>query len=96
MGVNRSVFFENIHLVLSLVILSIMRTFVIGSLVLNIMRKFNVIKKRIVTYTMFATYKNLGLAMVLAFAVFGPVATIPATIAMMFEIMAFVYFKKIF
>lgn len=94
-GVNRAVFFQNIHLVLSLIILSTMRTFVIGTLVLNLARNFNVNRKRIVTYTMFASYKNLGLAIVLAFAVFGPIATIPATIAMPFEILAFVYFKKI-
>ena len=93
-GVNRSVFFDDLNLVLALVFLSLMRTIFIGSTAYYIGKRSGVQKVRNVTYTLFASYKNLGLAIVIAFGLFGSIATIPATIGIPFETIAFVYYKK--
>ncbi|UCH89016.1 MAG: hypothetical protein JSV49_12420, partial [Thermoplasmata archaeon] len=94
-GINRSVFFENIHLVIALIFISMMRTFAIGTIIFSLAQKAKIPRARNVTYTLFASYKNLGLAIVLAFGLFGAVATIPATICIPFEILTFIYLKKL-
>jgi BASS family bile acid:Na+ symporter len=93
-GVNRSVFFDDFSLVIALVFLSLMRTLFIGSTAYYVGKRSGIEKSRNVTYTLFASYKNLGLAIVIAFGLFGSMATIPATIGIPFETIAFVYFKK--
>ena len=40
-----------------------------------------------VAVTAFSSFKNLGLTVVLAFAVFGPVATLPSIVSLVFEIL---------
>src|SRR5207302_9060263 len=40
-----------------------------------------------VALTVFASFKNLGLTVVLAFAVFGPVATLPSIVSFVCEIL---------
>ncbi len=37
--------------------------------------------------TTFSSFKNLGLTVVLAFAVFGSVATLPSIVSLVFEIL---------
>lgn len=93
-GINRSLFFYDEHLIISLMVIGIIRTLVIGAVIYFLALKFKVNRLSTVTYTLFASYKNLGLTIVLAFALFGPVATIPAAVCVPFEIFAFVYFKK--
>jgi BASS family bile acid:Na+ symporter len=94
-GVNRSVFFEDLHLVLSLIVISIIRTMTVGTIAFFAAQKLKIPRSRNVTYTLFSSYKNLGLTIVLALTLFGPVAVIPAAICFSFEIIAFIYFKKL-
>ncbi len=63
------------------------RTFGLGTAVIGLTRALDLPRAARVTVTAFASFKNLGLTVVLAFAVFGPVATLPSIVCLVFEIL---------
>src|SRR2546423_268948 len=44
-------------------------------------------RRTVVSLAVFASFKNLGLTVVLAFAVFGPIATLPSIVSLVCEIL---------
>jgi len=67
--------------------LSFGRTFLLGGIVFVLTRAFHIPWAERVAVTVFSSFKNLGLTVVLAFAVFGPVASLPSIVSLVFEIL---------
>ncbi len=67
-------------------VLAFVRTFGVGSLVFLAARVARAPRGTQLSLTTFASFKNLGLAVVLAFAMFGPTATLPSIVSLIFEI----------
>jgi predicted Na+-dependent transporter len=70
----------------SLSVLSFVRTFVLGFVVLGLARALRLAEDEAVAVTTFASFKNLGLTVVLAFAMFGATSTLPSIFSLVFEI----------
>jgi len=68
-------------------LLALLRTFGVGGLVLLVSRAVGTSRETRLSLTAFASFKNLGLTVVLAFAVFGPTATLPSIVSLVFEIL---------
>ncbi len=68
-------------------LLALLRTFGVGGLVFLISRALGASRETRLSLTAFASFKNLGLTVVLAFAVFGPTATLPSIVSLVFEIL---------
>jgi BASS family bile acid:Na+ symporter len=88
-GANRNAFFADGLLVMSLLLVAVIRTFVLGTVVEVIARKLKVDRKERIPMVLFATYKNTGMAAALAVALIGSEAAIPATICIALEIVWF-------
>jgi len=85
-GANRLAF-ADLGLVLSLTGAALVRTFGIGLAVLGLailMRRPN---EERVAWTLFGSFKNLGLTALLALSLFGARAAIPAIVSLLFEIL---------
>jgi len=74
------------ELLLPLGLFSVIRTFGIGVLVVMLGRTLRLSRDDQVALTVFASFKNLGLTVVLAFAVYGPIATLPSIVSLVCEI----------
>lgn len=85
-GSTRGPLLARSDLLLPLGVFSIARTFGIGVLAFALGLKFRLPRADRVALTAFGSFKNLGLTVVLAFAVFGPVATLPAIVSLALEI----------
>jgi BASS family bile acid:Na+ symporter len=85
-GSTRDPLLARPELFVPLAVFSLARTFGIGALVLGLAGKFRIARADRVALTAFSSFKNLGLTVVMAFAVFGPVATLPAIVSLVFEI----------
>ncbi len=66
---------------------AVLRTFGIGILVVALGRTLRLPRDDQVALAVFASFKNLGLTVVLAFAVFGPIATLPSIVSLVCEIL---------
>ena len=86
-GSTRGPLLDRPELLASLALLSFGRTFVLGTAVFVIGRAIHLSREEQVAATAFSSFKNLGLTVVLAFAVFGPVATLPSIVSLVFEIL---------
>ena len=86
-GSTRGPLLERPGLLLPLALFSVLRTFGIGLLVFIVGRAFQFSRDDQVAITAFASFKNLGLTVVLAFAVFDAVATLPAIVSLVCEIL---------
>ncbi|MGI0149994.1 MAG: bile acid:sodium symporter family protein [Thermoplasmata archaeon] len=86
-GSTRDPLLARSELLLPLAILSVARTFGIGTVVFALGRRLRLGRADQVALTTFASFKNLGLTVVLAFAVFGPIATLPSIVSLVFEIL---------
>jgi len=86
-GSTRGPLFAHPELIASLAILSFGRTFLLGGIVFVLTRAFHIPWAGRVAVTAFSSFKNLGLTVVLAFAVFGPVASLPSIVSLVFEIL---------
>jgi BASS family bile acid:Na+ symporter len=75
------------ELLFTLGLFSVARTFGIGLLVLLLGRMLQWGREDQVFLTAFASFKNLGLTVVLAFAVFGSIATLPSIVSLVCEIL---------
>jgi len=86
-GSTRAPLLAHPELIASLALLSFVRTFLLGGVVFVLTRAFHVPWAERVAVTAFSPFKNLGLTVVLAFAVFGSVATLPSIVSLIFEIL---------
>ena len=85
-GATRGALLARPDLLGVLSLLALLRTFGVGGLVFLISRALGTSRETRLSLTAFATFKNLGLTVVLAFAVFGPTATLPSIVSLVFEI----------
>jgi len=86
-GSTRGPLLQRPELLVSLGLFSLARTFGIGALAFLLARSLRIPRDDQVALTAFASFKNLGLTVVLAFAVFGPVATLPSIVSLVCEIL---------
>lgn len=84
-GSTRAALFEEPGLVAGLATLAFARTIGLGLLVLASARILRASRDTQIAAVTFAGFKNLGLTVVLAFTVFGPLASLPAIAALIFE-----------
>ena len=85
-GANRSVFVQTPTLVLSLVGGGFLRTWAVGLAILAVTRWRGFAREERLTDALFGTLKNLGLAALLGFSLFGAAAALPAIVSLFFEI----------
>jgi BASS family bile acid:Na+ symporter len=96
-GINRKVFFDHPDLLILVSAIAILRTFVSGHLIDFLSRLLKVDQKRRVSYVLFGSYKNLGLAAAISLLLFNERAAIPAAITTLFEflfLLWFTYFRR--
>jgi len=96
-GINRKVFWGNPDLLLLISGIAILRTFATGHLIDLVSRWLKVDQRRRVSYVLFGSYKNLGLAAAISLLLFNERAAIPAAITTLFEFLFliwFTYFRK--
>jgi len=84
-GKNRQFIFEEVSLLLFLSIAMAARTIGIGLIVKSIASKMGIEKSKIVNYTLFSSFKNEGLVMIIASSLFSYETALPAVIALIFE-----------
>ncbi len=93
-GVSREMFLQETAVILSF--LCFMRTFLPATLIFLLSKILKIKREHAVNYTLFSSYKNLGLAIALSFSIFGKEATFPAIICVAFEIFMFPYLSFVF
>jgi len=86
-GSTRAPLLARPELVISLSVLSFVRTFGLGLAVLVVARSLRLAEEERVAVTTFSSFKNLGLTVVLAFSMFGAAATLPSIFSLVFEIL---------
>jgi len=86
-GSTREPLLDRPELGISLSVLSFVRTFVLGLAVLAVARAMRLPDDEVVAVATFGSFKNLGLTVVLAFAVFGATSTLPSIFSLVFEIL---------
>ena len=86
-GSTRAPLLANPSLVLPLSVLAFLRTFGLGVLVVSVSRRLRTSVEDQIGATTFVSFKNLGLAVVLAFSFFGAEAALPAVVCLVFEIL---------
>lgn len=86
-GSTRDVLLANPALLAPLSAMSIARTFGLGLAVVSATSLLHVPRATRITATTFASFKNLGLAVVFAFAFSGPTAALPSIVSLVFEIL---------
>ncbi len=84
-GAARGVLLERPDLLAGLFSLAVLRTFGLGVVILAATRALRSSRRTRVASATFGGFKNLGLAVVLAASVFGPIATLPAIACLIFE-----------
>ncbi len=94
-GMNRKVFFSHPDLLILISAIAILRTFVSGHLIDLLSRGLKVDPKRRVSYVLFGSYKNLGLAAAISLMLFNERAAIPAAIATPFEFLFLIWFNYV-
>jgi predicted Na+-dependent transporter len=86
-GSTRGPLLARPDLLVSLTLFSFVRTFGVGFFVFVLAHALHVSRDEQVALTAFGSFKNLGLTIVLAFSVFGAVATLPSIVSLVFEIL---------
>jgi BASS family bile acid:Na+ symporter len=87
-GSTRSALFGNPEVLATLSALSALRTFGVGAAVLLVVRSIGATRDTQVAATSFVSFKNLGLAVVLAFSPFFEAqAALPPIVSLVFEIL---------
>ncbi len=95
-GSNRNAFFIEADIILIISAICILRTVGVGTILYFLARKLDVEESDARTYTLFGTFKNGGLAVALAVALFSPDAAIPAAISIVFDVGSIGYYGIIF
>ena len=86
-GSTRDTLLANPQVVVSLSLLSFLRTFALGIGIYGIAVALRVPREDQVAAATFSSFKNLGLTVVLAFSFFGAAATLPSIVSLVFEIL---------
>ena len=94
-GANRNAF-ADLGLVLGLAGAALARTFGIGLAVLGLASVARRNRDDRIAWTLFASFKNLGLCALLALSLFGFRAAIPAIVTLFFEIVWLVSLQRLF
>ena len=92
-GMNRSTFFGHFDILIPLSLIAFLRTFVSGHLVDLFARLVDVERQRRMSYVLFGSFKNLGLAVTIAIVLFNDKASIPSAVSIPFELLFFVWFN---
>ncbi len=86
-GSTRGALLGRPDLVAGLIVLGFLRTFGLGFLILAVGRLAHVSREQGIAGVTFASFKNLGLTVVLAFSFFGAVASLPSIVCLIVEIL---------
>jgi BASS family bile acid:Na+ symporter len=81
-GLNSNAIFGDIT---DVALIAFARTFVIGGAVYLVTKLAGVEAQKRISYTLFASFKNLGMAAAISLIIFGPKAGIPATVCILAE-----------
>lgn len=76
----------------SVALIAVARTFVIGAVVYLCARLVGVEMQKRISYTLFASFKNLGMAAAVSLVLFGPKAGIPAAVCILAETTFYILF----
>lgn len=76
----------------SVALIAVIRTFVIGAAVYLCARLIGVDVQKRISYTLFASFKNLGMAAAISLVLFGPRAGIPAAVCILAETTFYILF----
>jgi BASS family bile acid:Na+ symporter len=92
-GMNRSVFLKHFDILIIVSLIAFLRTFVSGHIVDLFSRLAGTSRERRMSYVLFGSFKNLGLAAAIAIVLFNERAAIPAAVAIPFELLFFIWFN---
>ncbi len=95
-GANRSAFFIPIYSLFSISIVCFTKTFIAGTAIFLLFMRLGYTYEDSMTYTLFGAFKNGGLAVALSMVLFGPAATIPAAISVVFDFSSLTYYQYAF
>jgi BASS family bile acid:Na+ symporter len=91
-GMNRSVFLRHFDILIIVSSIAFLRTFVSGHIVDVFSRLVGTGRERRMSYVLFGSFKNLGLAAAIAIVLFNERAAIPAAVTIPFELLFFIWF----
>jgi BASS family bile acid:Na+ symporter len=92
-GMNRSTFLSHFDILILVSSIAFLRTFVSGHLVDLFSRLAGTSRERRMSYVLFGSFKNLGLAAAITIVLFNERAAIPAAVTIPFEILFFIWFN---
>ncbi len=92
-GINRSTFLGHFDILFTVSWIAFLRTFGTGHLVHLVSRIFGIDRKRRMSYVLFGSFKNLGLAAAISIYLFNERAAIPSAVSIPFEILFFIWFN---
>jgi len=92
-GMNRSTFLSHFDILILVSSIVFLRTFVSGHLVDLFSRLAGTGRERRMSYVLFGSFKNLGLAAAITIVLFNERAAIPAAVTIPFEILFFIWFN---
>ena len=92
-GINRSVFLKHFDILTIVSFIAFLRTFVSDHIVDLFFRLVGTGRERRMSYVLFGSFKNLGLAAVIGIVLFNERAAIPAAVATPFELLFFIWFN---
>lgn len=97
-GLNQNILFTDLDILLMLSIIGFLRTFVSGMFLYKLCNILKINPKKNISYTLFGSYKNLGLSATLALLLFSAKASIPSAVCIVMETGFFIllstYLKK--
>jgi BASS family bile acid:Na+ symporter len=92
-GMNRSTFLSHFEILVLVSSIAFLRTFVSGHLVDLFSRLLGIDRQRRMSYVLFGSFKNLGVAASIAIILFNERAAIPSAVTIPFELIFFVWFN---
>jgi BASS family bile acid:Na+ symporter len=92
-GMNRSTFLSHFEILALVSSIAFLRTFVSGHLVDLFSRLTGIDRERRISYVLFGSFKNLGVAASIAIILFNERAAIPSAVTIPFELIFFVWFN---
>lgn len=91
-GLNTQALFGDVTAV---ALIAFVRTFVIGAVVYFIASLAGDEVEKRISYTLFASFKNLGMAVAVSLVLFGPKAGIPAAVCILAETSFYIIFAAL-
>src|SRR2546426_51103 len=95
-GANRQVFVLNPRLVILLAVCGFVRTWAVGGATYLATTRLGADRGQRIADSLFASLKNLGLAALLGFSLFGPLGALPAIISIFLEVSWVVVLGRLF